>query len=86
VLGNAYYYDAGISKLVGGPGRKTAAWLANTVDDKIIDGAVNGVGSLFALMSRGIQQLQDGRVRRYALGITVGVAGALLYVVIWLGR
>jgi NADH-quinone oxidoreductase subunit L len=86
VLGNAYYYDAGISKLVGGPGRKTAAWLANTVDDKIIDGTVNGIGSLFALMSRGIQQLQDGRVRRYALGITVGVAAALLYVVIWLGR
>jgi NADH-quinone oxidoreductase subunit L len=86
VLGNAYYYDAGISKLVGGPGKKTAAWLANTVDDKIIDGTVNGIGSLFALMSRGIQQLQDGRVRRYALGITVGVAAALLYVVIWLGR
>jgi hypothetical protein len=37
-------------------------------------------------MSRGIQQLQDGRVRRYALGITVGAGAALLYVVIWLGR
>ena len=43
-------------------------------------------GSLFALLSRGVQQLQDGRVRRYALGITVGVVGVLLYVVIWLGR
>jgi NADH-quinone oxidoreductase subunit L len=86
VLGNAYYYDAGVSKLVGGPGRSTAGWLADVVDDKIIDGAVNGVGSLFALLSRGVQQLQDGHVRRYALGITIGVAGALLYVVIWLGR
>jgi hypothetical protein len=47
---------------------------------------VNGVGSLVALLSRGIQQLQDGRVRRYALAITVGVAAGLLYVVIWLGR
>ena len=46
------------------------------VDTKIIDGAVNGVGSLFALLARGIQQLQDGRVRRYALGITVGTVGA----------
>ena len=86
VLGHAYYYDAGVSKLVGGPGKKTAAWLADVVDDKIIDGAVNGVGSLFGLMSRGVQTLQDGRVRRYALGITVGVAAVLLYVVIWLGR
>jgi NADH-quinone oxidoreductase subunit L len=86
VLGNAYYYDAGVSKFVGGPGRKTAAWLADVVDDKIIDGAVNGVGALFALVSRGIQQLQDGRVRRYALAISVGVGAALLYVAIWLGR
>jgi NADH-quinone oxidoreductase subunit L len=86
VLGHAYYYDAGIAKLVGGPGRALAGWLDRVVDDKIIDGTVNGVGSLFALVSRGIQQLQDGRVRRYALGITAGVGAALLYVVIWLGR
>jgi NADH-quinone oxidoreductase subunit L len=86
VLGNAYYYDAGVSKLVGGPGRALAGWLDRVVDDKIIDGAVNGVGSLFALVSRGVQQLQDGRVRRYALGISVGLGAALLYVVIWLGR
>jgi NADH-quinone oxidoreductase subunit L len=86
VLGNAYYYDAGVSRLVGGPGRAMADWLNRVVDDKIIDGAVNGVGSLFGLLSRGIQQLQDGRVRRYALGITIGTAGVLLYVVIWLGR
>ncbi len=86
VLGNAYYYDAGVSRLVGGPGRAFAGWLDRVVDSKIIDGAVNGVGSLFVLLSRGVQQLQDGRVRRYALGITVGTAAALLYVVIWLGR
>jgi NADH-quinone oxidoreductase subunit L len=86
VLGNAYYYDAGIAKLVGGPGRATAGWLDRVVDTKIIDGAVNGVGSLVGLVSRGVQQLQDGRVRRYALGITVGAAAGLLYVVIWLGR
>jgi NADH-quinone oxidoreductase subunit L len=86
ILGNAYYYDAGVSRLVDGPGRAVAGWLDRVVDTKIIDGAVNGVGSLFALLSRGVQQMQDGRVRRYALGITVGAAAALLYVVIWLGR
>ena len=56
VLGNAYYYDAGVSRLVGGPGRAVAGWLDRVVDNKIIDGAVNGVGSLFALLSRGVQQ------------------------------
>ena len=86
VLGNAYYYDEGVSRLVGGPGRAVAGWLDRVVDTKIIDGAVNGVGSLFGLMSRGVQQLQDGRVRRYALAIAVGAGAGLLYVVIWLGR
>jgi NADH-quinone oxidoreductase subunit L len=86
IFGHAYYYDEGIAKLVDGPGRSTAGWLDRVVDTKIIDGTVNGVGSLFGLLSRGVQQLQDGRVRRYALGITVGAAAGLLYVVIWLGR
>jgi NADH-quinone oxidoreductase subunit L len=86
VLGHAYYYDEGIARLVGGPGRAVAGWLNRVVDDKVIDGTVNGVGSLFALLSRGVQQLQDGRVRRYALGISVGLGAALLYAVIWLGR
>jgi NADH-quinone oxidoreductase subunit L len=86
VLGNAYYYDHGIARLVGGPGRAVAGWLDRVVDTKVIDGTVNGVGSLVALLSRGVQQLQDGHVRRYALAITVGVGAMLLYVVIWLGR
>jgi NADH-quinone oxidoreductase subunit L len=86
VLGHAYYYDEGVSRLVGGPGRDAASWLDRVVDSKIIDGAVNGVGSLFGLLSRGVQQLQDGQVRRYALAISVGTGAALLYVAIWLGR
>jgi NADH-quinone oxidoreductase subunit L len=86
ILGHAYYYDAGVAWLVGGPGRALAGWLDRVVDNKIIDGTVNGVGGFFTLLSRGVQQTQDGRVRRYALGITIGVAGVLLYVVIWLGR
>ncbi|MFN8027091.1 MAG: NADH-quinone oxidoreductase subunit L [Acidimicrobiia bacterium] len=86
VLGNAYYYDHGISKLVGGPGKATASWLDRVVDTKIIDGAVNGVGHLFKLLSRGVQELQDGHVRRYAMGIAIGTVAILLYVVLWIGR
>jgi NADH-quinone oxidoreductase subunit L len=86
VLGNAYYYDHGVSRLVGGPGRATAAWLDRVVDTKIIDGAVNGVGGLFQTLSRGVQEIQDGHVRRYALGIALGTVAILLYVVLWIGR
>jgi NADH-quinone oxidoreductase subunit L len=86
ILGHAYYYDAGVAWLVGGPGRALASWLDRVVDNKIIDGTVNAVGGFFMLLSRGVQQMQDGRVRRYALAIAIGVVGVLLYVVIWLGR
>jgi NADH-quinone oxidoreductase subunit L len=86
ILGNAYYYDHGISRLVGGPGQASASWLNRVVDTKIIDGAVNGVGGLFKLLSRGVQEIQDGHVRRYALGIAIGTVGILLYVVLWIGR
>ena len=44
LFGHAYYYDEGISRLVDGPLRGFAGWLAWVVDAKIIDGAVNGVG------------------------------------------
>jgi NADH-quinone oxidoreductase subunit L len=86
ILGNAYYYDHGITRLVGGPGRATASWLDRVVDTKIIDGAVNGVGGLFKALSRGVQEIQDGHVRRYALGIALGTVGILLYIVLWIGR
>ncbi len=86
VFGNAYYFDAGISRLVGGPGRALAGWLDRVVDNKIIDGTVNGVGGLVKLLSRGVQDMQNGMVRRYALAIGIGLAGVLLYAVLWIGR
>ncbi len=86
LFGNAYYYDAAVSRLVGGPGRAFAGWLDRVVDNKIIDGTVNGVGGLTKVLSRGVQEMQDGLVRRYALAISIGVAGILLYAVLWIGR
>jgi len=86
VFGNAYYFDAGISRLVGGPGRALAGWLDRVVDNKVIDGTVNGVGGLAKLLSRGVQDMQNGMVRRYALAIGIGLAGVLLYAVLWIGR
>ena len=77
VLGNAYYYDAGVSQARRRPrARRSRRGSTGWSTHKIIDGAVNGVGSLVRAPRRGLQQLQDGRVRRYALGITVGTVAA----------
>ena len=56
-------------------------------DQKIIDGAVNGVGKLVAVGDRRRRShVQDGLVRRYALGILLGTVAILLFLLLWAGR
>ena len=86
LMGNAYYWDTGVSAFVGGPGEKSASWLDRVFDNKIIDGAVNGTAWLFRWCSRGLSRVQDGYVRRYALGILLGAVAIVLFVLLWAGR
>jgi NADH-quinone oxidoreductase subunit L len=72
VLENAYYFDAGVAKVVSGPLTWFANFLAEGVDRKVIDGAVNGTGRAFKELGGGLRQVQTGRVRNYALGILLG--------------
>ena len=58
-------------------GRALAAFLARTVDQRGIDGAVNGVAEVVGDMARGGRRLQSGLVRSYALGV---LGGAVLIV------
>jgi NADH-quinone oxidoreductase subunit L len=81
VFGHAYYFDRGISRLVGGPIRRAAQWLSTVFDLKIIDGAVNGLGRLFRDAGTGLRRVQTGLVRQYALGIVLGVVLLLLYAI-----
>ncbi len=79
LFGHAYYYDETISRLVGGPVRAAAHWLATTFDLGIIDGAVNGIAQLVRGAASGLRRTQTGLVRQYALGIVLGVVLLLLY-------
>jgi NADH-quinone oxidoreductase subunit L len=85
ILGNAYYYDAAVSRAVDGPGRGFASWLDRVVDRKIIDGTVDGLGALVKRAAIGLRHVQDGLVRRYALGIAFGAVALLLYLVVRAG-
>jgi NADH-quinone oxidoreductase subunit L len=58
-------------------GRAVAAFLAVTVDQRAIDGAVNGIAELVWAGARGGRRLQSGLVRTYALGV---LGGAVLIV------
>ena len=86
MFGHAYYFDETVARLVGGPLHKAGSWLADTFDARIIDGAVNGVGTLVRRGSDGIRRVQSGLVRSYALWIVVGAAALLLYLLLYAGR
>jgi NADH-quinone oxidoreductase subunit L len=80
VLANAYYLDVGLARFVSGPATAFANLLSNGLDHSIIDGAVNGVGTVTRWGGQGLRRVQTGLVRNYALGIVAGTVLLLLYV------
>ena len=50
-----------------------AAWIGATIDKYLVDGAVNGVASLFIESGRRVRRVQTGRVNNYVLAVVVGV-------------
>jgi NADH-quinone oxidoreductase subunit L len=79
-LAHGWYVDDVYSTLLVGPGKAGAAFLASEVDQRVIDGAVNGVGQLFQWAASRGRRLQTGLVRNYGLAFLVGVVVIFLYV------
>ena len=71
VFAHAWYYDEALTSFVGGPGEEAFDGVA-AFDRGIIDGAVNGVGTLVRNVSSKLRLAQTGYVRSYALGVAVG--------------
>jgi NADH:ubiquinone oxidoreductase subunit 5 (subunit L)/multisubunit Na+/H+ antiporter MnhA subunit len=69
---NKWYFDD-LNNLIfyrfGGVVANSVMWF----DVKIIDGVVNGVGSVTQSVGDGIRHVQTGRVQNYALGIAIGL-------------
>ena len=84
-LTRAWYVNDAFAWLVGVPGRAAAAFSADVVDAKGIDGAVNGVATLTREGGGQLRKLQTGFVRNYALGVAGGVALVLLYMIVRMG-
>jgi NADH-quinone oxidoreductase subunit L len=86
VLGHAYYVDDAQAAFFGGPGRATAEFLDEEVDQKVIDGGVNGIARVVRDTGEGLRHVQDGLVRRYALGILLGAVAVLLFLLVYVAR
>lgn len=67
------YVDHAYETLILQPGRDLAAFSADVLDRKIIDGAVNGTGRLIVGSSEILRRVQTGYVRNYAAVFLVGV-------------
>ena len=84
ILAEGWRYDSTVSAFMGGPGRKAfdaIAWF----DQKVIDGAVNGVARAVGGAAGQLRKGQTGNVRNYAGLIGVGVVGLLVWFVIGRG-
>jgi NADH-quinone oxidoreductase subunit L len=78
VLEQAWFYDAGAAKLIGGPGRaafNAVAW----ADTHIVDGAVNGTATLVRNVAGQVRKSQSGFTRLYAALMAVGAVALLAW-------
>jgi NADH-quinone oxidoreductase subunit L len=69
---NKWWFDNlyhGLFFVIGGAVARASWWF----DAHVIDGVVNGVGSITQLSGRELRQIQTGRVQNYALGIALGL-------------
>lgn len=83
VLLHMFYFDDLYEYLVIVPVQAIARFCSEIGDAKVIDGIVNGLGSVAASIGGGLRLLQDGYIRRYALTIFTGVALMLLYFIFY---
>jgi len=83
VLANAWYYDAAVARVVGGPGKAAFDGITR-FDARVVDGAVNGAGTVARGLGGFVRRSQTGFVRAYAALIAVG-AVALLAWFVWRG-
>jgi NADH-quinone oxidoreductase subunit L len=76
-LADRLYVDQAYEFFTVTLGGAFAAFLARTVDQRGIDGAVNGLAELVGNSARSGRRVQSGLVRSYALGV---LGGAVLIV------
>ena len=81
-LMHGFYVNDVYGGAVVSPAKAGAAFLAYVVDDRLIDGSVNGIGGVFRQLARGGRLLQSGLVRRYALAFAAGAVGILIFVAV----
>jgi NADH-quinone oxidoreductase subunit L len=82
-LANAWRVDGFYNRVIVGFYKGFSQFLATTVDQDLIDGIVNGFGTLSRVSAQWVRQMQSGFVRTYALAVVVGVVAILTYLALF---
>ncbi len=80
MFARGWYFDDIYSALLATPGKAVAAFTAYVVDLRVIDGAVNAIGTMVQRLAGSTRRVQTGLVRSYALAFLVGAVGIFIYV------
>jgi len=78
ILKDGWNYDNAVTSFMGGPGHKGFQAVSD-FDGTVIDGAVNGVGTLVRKEGGMLRKLQSGLVRSYASLLAVGAIALMIY-------
>jgi NADH-quinone oxidoreductase subunit L len=81
-LENKWWVDELYQVIVVKPYLWLAQFLAQPVDQGVIDGLVNGVGHILRSTAKSWRRIQNGYVRSYALTILLGVVLVVTYLVL----
>ena len=79
---NKYYVDEVYNAVFVQPAWDLGRWFSSIVDQRGIDGAVNGVASLTGWVGVQARKLQTGLLGLYALSILFGVVALLVWFVV----
>jgi NADH-quinone oxidoreductase subunit L len=81
-LSKGFFIDDAYGALLVLPGKAASAFLAYVFDQRVIDGAVNGLGDGFRRLAGMGRRVQTGLVRSYALAFLLGAVALVLLVVV----
>jgi NADH-quinone oxidoreductase subunit L len=84
-LRDGYEVDTFYANTIEKPGRAIANFAAFVFDRKLIDGVVNGVGTVVQGIGGLMRKMQSGYVRSYSLGLLGGLVVMLGYVIVKAG-
>jgi NADH-quinone oxidoreductase subunit L len=80
ILNNKYYVDELYGIIIINPLKHIARISAQIIDKLVVDGAVNGIGSLVKKTGTGLRALQTGDIQSYALMMLMGLLVVIFFI------